>query len=285
MHSFKHVLEAVQAGHRPVVQFAAGVSELECYPEVGMWARVVDASKRGDATVSVSFDFSEFEERNKPLESACWRNPAGGAPQTARNAGHYKAVDNLFFDLEGGVAAYFAVESTQRLALFQSYVKGGGATCMSYVHWLEEMVLAGYPGLSAGLHVGQPATLVESGNPFEVTALLVDTDDIQLCGPFVAISSAGVCWAVQSVGIEREGYIADVYVRLSSGAALDARLCDDRGFVGSVMSQLRTVGYTGEGFGRAEMGMQSDQCVVLEPSSDFGRWAQTKGFVLLNDED
>jgi hypothetical protein len=58
----------------------------------------------------------------------------------------------------------------------------------------------------------------------------------------------------------------------------DFTLYDDDNFIAGVMNQLRNIGYEGEAFGRAELGLQSDDGIVLEPGTEFGDFAMTKGW-------
>lgn len=85
-------------------------------------------------------------------------------------------------------------------------------------------------------------------------------------------------WGVQSLSIRTEGYIADVAVNLDRGGAFDADLADDDTFTEAVIDRLRQAGYNGHSFGRCELGMQGDRCVMLEPNADFTAFAVGKGF-------
>lgn len=111
----------------------------------------------------------------------------------------------------------------------------------------------------------------------------VEVDVITILGSFVARDSKGRIWPVISATIEKTSCIADLYVNLDRSGAREQRLSDDEVFVDEVMSRLRAEGYTGEDFGRAELGMQGDKCVVLEPNRDFTAFAQSKGFILNDD--
>jgi hypothetical protein len=102
-----------------------------------------------------------------------------------------------------------------------------------------------------------------------------------LANPTYAPDSQGRLWKIDSIHIEREGYIPDVYVTLGQSMA-DAWLADDGAFVGAVMKILARKGYEGPSFDRAELGMQSDRCVVLEPGRAFAAFAASKGFVDLD---
>lgn len=108
---------------------------------------------------------------------------------------------------------------------------------------------------------------------------------IELCDPFEAKDAKGSAWAVTGVYIHAASVIPDVYVNLGRPGAHQAQLADDDVFIDAVMVQLRKAGYTGESFGRCELGMQGDSCVVLEPCKDFYRFAESRGFVRDNSFD
>jgi hypothetical protein len=68
--------------------------------------------------------------------------------------------------------------------------------------------------------------------------------------------------------------VPDLFVRYSREDSKD--LCDDGVFIGNVMTVLRNLGYAGESFGRAEMGRQDVNLVVLEGGADFEGWVKEK---------
>lgn len=103
---------------------------------------------------------------------------------------------------------------------------------------------------------------------------------IQLHGPFEAKDSHGRVLSVTSIDIAHEGYIADVFVRLSE--PYEGALYDDTTFVAYVRTALRSVGYSGPGFERAESGMQGRDFIVLEPNRSFTAFARSKGWKDLN---
>lgn len=104
--------------------------------------------------------------------------------------------------------------------------------------------------------------------------------DIELHGPFQATDKKGLFWNVTRLVIEGEGYIPDVRVELDS--AYDEPLYDDDLFIGQVMARLRSAGFEGEAFGRAELGMQGKDFLMLEPSKDFRDFAVSRGWLDLN---
>lgn len=83
-----------------------------------------------------------------------------------------------------------------------------------------------------------------------------------------------------TIFVNRESYIPDVYVDL--GEEYRGSLYDDREFIGEVMAFLHALGYHGPNFGRAELGMQGDTFVVLEPPKEFDKFITARGWVDLD---
>lgn len=119
------------AQNKPVVTFKAAInSEVDMYAEAGMRARLVHFgwNDKFDSHLA-TFDFSEFEEHNLPLES-----PFMG-DKTARQVGHYKPVDLYYFPPESW-AERFSVDDPRLQALLTAY-KEQAAEGQPYVGWLE----------------------------------------------------------------------------------------------------------------------------------------------------
>lgn len=106
---------------------------------------------------------------------------------------------------------------------------------------------------------------------------------IGLTGAFEATDKHGTPWLVQSLSIEAKGYIPDVRVQLH--LPYQTALPDDEIFLAQVMAQLHKIGYEGEPFGRAELGMQGPDYVMLEPSRGFRAFAKTLGWQDLAESD
>jgi hypothetical protein len=113
----------------------------------------------------------------------------------------------------------------------------------------------------------------------------IDTEarPIRLHGGFDAKDVHGNTWPVRELWINGDGFIADLQVELDKPGALAANLCEDAAFLASVFEALKSCGYAGPPFGRAEWGMQGDETVVLEPNIEFEDFAQTKGFKYLGE--
>lgn len=106
---------------------------------------------------------------------------------------------------------------------------------------------------------------------------------IGLTGAFEATDKHGTPWLVQSLSIEAKGYIPDVRVQLH--LPYQTALPDDEIFLAQVMAQLHKIGYEGEPVGRAELGMQGPDYVMLEPSRGFRAFAKTLGWQDLAESD
>ncbi len=82
------------------------------------------------------------------------------------------------------------------------------------------------------------------------------------------------------VRIDKSGYIPDVYVFLNR--KYKGPLYDDDETINQVMAFLKRKGYKGPKFERAELGMQGDKFIVLEPPRAFNKFAEKQGFKLLD---
>lgn len=85
-------------------------------------------------------------------------------------------------------------------------------------------------------------------------------------------------WRICSMTIPARSYIPDVSIKIDRDMS-DADLYDDDTFVEGIMQALRGIGYQGRKFGRAELGMQGNSTVVLEPNDEFDRFVEAKGWV------
>jgi hypothetical protein len=76
--------------------------------------------------------------------------------------------------------------------------------------------------------------------------------------------------------MKRNDYIPDLYVSYSGK---NANLYDDKSFVKNIMTVLKSKGYDGPNFSRAELGMQPGEksnYIVLEGNDKFGQFAEEK---------
>lgn len=82
----------------------------------------------------------------------------------------------------------------------------------------------------------------------------------------------GLVHIVTYVDLRRESYVPDVYVHFDRDV-LSLRLYDDQKVIAQVMSALAALGYGGNPFERAELGLQGRDYIVLEGGREFGAFA------------
>ena len=136
----KDFAKLVNSGIRPVVTFKASVDDKEGYWEANMRGRITAARDNGDDVMELTVDVTEFDEFNKPFESANYYDKNQNPTLTAREAGFYKAVDTMYFDANEDVGQVLTVEDDSSIKLFNEYRESGSD--LSYVTWLERQVLA-----------------------------------------------------------------------------------------------------------------------------------------------
>ena len=86
-----------------------------------------------------------------------------------------------------------------------------------------------------------------------------------------AFDGQGMSFPILRIEIRAEGYIPDLYVRFDRDV-LEHQLYDNTRVIAHVMSVLRGLGYVGPAFDRAELGMQGQSFIVLEPGQEFRRF-------------
>jgi len=137
----KDFVKQIQEGQRPVVEFREGILDKESYGEPNMRARVVSTSEPDQhGVVRIMFDFGEFDEHNRSVESSNYYDKSGQPTLTAREAGFYKPVDHMYFDTDEEVEGHLTFVGADQQALFQRFKESGASS--SYVAWLEAQLLA-----------------------------------------------------------------------------------------------------------------------------------------------
>jgi hypothetical protein len=128
------------------IQFTPGIEEFECYPEGGMRARIakietrdIDKSDLHEHLYLIYFDYTEYDEFNKRFETANYYGDDYVANKTAREVGHYKTVDEIYFGSPEiwPFENYFNVLNDKAAALVKMFKESGAE---NYVYWLESMV-------------------------------------------------------------------------------------------------------------------------------------------------
>jgi len=130
------------------VVFTDRIEEMECYPEVGMRARVVainsedtDSDDLHEHVYCIKFDYSEYDDFNRLLETANYYGRDGIPNKTARESGHYSKTETIYFGspLLFPFENYFRLASEHHQKLHEQFHDSGE---QNYVEWLEKQVEA-----------------------------------------------------------------------------------------------------------------------------------------------
>jgi hypothetical protein len=128
------------------IQFTSKIEEIEAYAEKGMRARVVSINEKythrpdiHDHVYEIKFDYSEFDEFNKNLESSNYYDRNNVACLTAREVGVYEPVEVICFGSPQlyPFEDYFTILNEKQNNLLARF-KESGAT--NYVEWLESQI-------------------------------------------------------------------------------------------------------------------------------------------------
>jgi hypothetical protein len=125
-----------------------------------------------------------------------------------------------------------------------------------------------------------------TSNPHVPTPRL-DEHECVVTGPFQLRSSTGRLIAVRQFSFERVSYCLDIrfdheYPR-GSDSLRGSALCQDPVYLTGLNDLLVRLGYEGPKVGRAEMGMQGFDHVVLEASHAFDVFAAQQGWLAYAD--
>lgn len=124
------------------VEFGPRIDDAESYPEPGMRALALRYLPTSDAEVCrIQFDFGAFDEHNQGLESANYYDKGGVPCLTARQAGSYKPLDEVYFTSSDEMTPWFALLPSPALALYEEFSQTGKPTGTSYLAWLEAQLL------------------------------------------------------------------------------------------------------------------------------------------------
>lgn len=140
------LLALLKEGQKPIVTFKPGIEDVEGYPEVGMRAQLVGCPEvnTSDNTLKLTFDFSAFDDFNRPFESANYYGSNRQPNLTAREAGYYSEQESFYFMLDEDVEHNFVLDDTESLRLYAEYRKSGFSG--TYVQWLEQIVRIHWAG-------------------------------------------------------------------------------------------------------------------------------------------
>jgi len=99
-----------------------------------------------DPCLQIHFTFAKFEDYNRAFELKSWYDNKGNPTMTAREAGHYKVEDSIYVGKDWQKCLKL-VDSAQG-KLFDLFVVDKKAQPdLTYVSWLETLVLAAMPHL------------------------------------------------------------------------------------------------------------------------------------------
>lgn len=141
MKTIADLVELLKAGQQPVVVFQKDVHDKEHYAEPGMRARALSATTPdSDDVLKIVFEFSEFDDFNRPLESSNYYDKSGNPTLTAREAGYFKPTDSIYYGLTDPLSDQLEIVDSTSVALFNEF-KALNLT-ESYVVWLEKQLLA-----------------------------------------------------------------------------------------------------------------------------------------------
>lgn len=128
------------------VRFTDRIEEMEAYPEGGMRARIMridSEDTRSDDlnqhVYRIEFDYAEYDEFNRLLETANYYGTGSIPNKTAREAGHYETVETIYFGspLLYPFEEYFVLASDTHQQLHVQFQNSGET---DYVEWLENQL-------------------------------------------------------------------------------------------------------------------------------------------------
>ena len=128
------------------IQFTSKIEDMESYPEKGMRARIVSIDEEDthmsdlhDHIYKITFDYSEFDEFNKSLESANYCDRKGVACLTARESGMYETKETIYFGSPKlwPFEDYFTASDDRQHELLKRFKESGAK---NYVEWLESQI-------------------------------------------------------------------------------------------------------------------------------------------------
>ena len=120
MKKLSDVLAFVLAGGRPIVTFNAQIEQCEAYAEAGMKARIIGGRQNETDVLVFDLDYSEFDVHNQALERATYYDKAQVPCLTAREAGFYKPVEDVYLTPTDDTEGVFSI-ALRKLASASGY--------------------------------------------------------------------------------------------------------------------------------------------------------------------
>lgn len=140
------LVQMVNNGIHPVVEFSPRIIDLEGYFDVNMRARVTSAYEdESNDFIVVVFDVTDFNDYNSTFEVHNYYTLDGRAELTATEAGFNpltrkggNGLEAYYFAIEDDVV-YFNIIETETNSLYSEYLTGKSTD--SYVQWLEAQLI------------------------------------------------------------------------------------------------------------------------------------------------
>lgn len=136
-HDLKLILSSNHEGL--VIEFGEGVEDIDAYPETNMRARLLGVEIRPDDIAILKVDYSLFDEFNKSFESANYWDNFGTPRLTAREAGYYKAQEDIAVTASRDLASVVSILDDKTRSLISEYE---ASSHKNYVRWLEDQLMA-----------------------------------------------------------------------------------------------------------------------------------------------
>lgn len=128
------------------IVFTKKIEDMEAYPEQNMRAKIlrIDPEDTGSDDLNehvyrIQFDYSEYDDFNRLLETANYYGKDGIPNKTAREAGHYDKLETIYFGspVLYPFEDYFRVASNHHEKLHEQFRASGRN---NYVEWLEGQI-------------------------------------------------------------------------------------------------------------------------------------------------
>lgn len=143
--TYRDLVQMVENGRRPFVEFTSKIEEFDGYFDSGMRAKIVGASLDDNGvTVRINFDFEQFTVLNDSVEKHTYYDKNGNPVLSAKEAGCYPKdyKETFWFEVDDEVDEYFTFFKSY-INVYDKYMterKDG----QSYTQWMEETIQSFY---------------------------------------------------------------------------------------------------------------------------------------------
>lgn len=132
----RDLITLLETGKEVDVEFVKGVEDLECYPEPGMRATIMEARLKHDDVLELRVSYLKYDDFNIRFESSNYYDGDHQPVLTAREAGYYSLKESLYVMADDDVSKIMTLLNHNEL--FESWFNGPKE--VSYVTWLENLV-------------------------------------------------------------------------------------------------------------------------------------------------